>query len=308
MNHSKEEAMSESNPVQGMEEAKLKVLKVWPDVVVRFGPEHRRNQWVGYRVKGGFERSIGLGNTEHECWYDITTSEAFAEDEAKVLEVTPPKAIQPEVPIDCCMGAAPNHECYISCGGAKPNPKAVESPQEIEFCGFEWGDECMCQKQEGHSGPCICGQCEKDPNGCAEFKPTPQEIEPKIDIRWCSKCYMQRACNRIPQGIFCGVCGTDCSAPKPTPQGEQSFENLCLNCDRSRNKHWERNDGFYCRTDGEEVFRGEWNAAQSLPKQELPKQLVSDEDIHFVVLITEGRVYKMATELQQWRKWAKESK
>lgn len=52
------------------------------------------------------------------------------------------QTISPKQKIDCCLGAAPAHECYINCGGTKLNPIAPlleqeePSPKEREFC--EW--------------------------------------------------------------------------------------------------------------------------------------------------------------------------
>jgi len=53
----------------------------------------------------------------------------------------PPKAMNTtEAPreVDCCKGSAPSHECYINCGGTKPNP----SPSISQKVG-SWPSPCL---------------------------------------------------------------------------------------------------------------------------------------------------------------------
>lgn len=61
-----------------------RVLRVWPDVTVEHVPARIGCSWVASRSIAGFDRGIGLGESEVECWHDITTSGAFAEAEAEL--------------------------------------------------------------------------------------------------------------------------------------------------------------------------------------------------------------------------------
>lgn len=67
-----------------VEEAKQKVLAVWPDTVARNEMGHTHHSWRAYRVKDGAERNVGLGDSEQECWHDITTSDAFTDAASKL--------------------------------------------------------------------------------------------------------------------------------------------------------------------------------------------------------------------------------
>jgi hypothetical protein len=43
----------------------------------------------------------------------------------------------PQTPIDCCRGSAPAHECYVNCGGTKPNPTPPGGEQPLMRLGFD---------------------------------------------------------------------------------------------------------------------------------------------------------------------------
>lgn len=61
-----------------------RVLRVWPDVTVEHVPARIGCSWVASRSIAGFDRNIGLGESEIDCWHDITTSGTFVEAEAEL--------------------------------------------------------------------------------------------------------------------------------------------------------------------------------------------------------------------------------
>lgn len=67
------------------------------------------------------------------------------------------------------------------------------------------------------------------------------EEKPKVLIHWCPLCHTRRGCNVLPQGIFCGTCGTACPIeavePNPAPSAPSTVEAFCQKMQSFHNKY-----------------------------------------------------------------------
>lgn len=179
---------------------------------------------------------------------------------------------------------------------SRAKARVLKAHPKAEFIGHSAGFMGRIVVRDGMKLKELCGWVDGEQEDAwirAESRlPAELKDDPVGEQRRCNVCGQMldngwKHAQKMGYGDFESV---GCSVPDNSKEDEGGGVEQpmkCLNCDKLRSQHWERNDGFYCHTDGEELFRSEWK-----PKEVAPKE-AAQRCKHCGLVIEKSSTYKI---------------